>query len=731
MVQDSNTATTPDKASTTATGDLSSDEKRKKVGNYVILKTIGEGSFAKVRLGVHLITEMRVAVKVINKREVFKRNYLRANLRREASMMQRMSHKNIVQLHEVMETENSYYIVMDLVQGNEFVKYLTKKKQLDELETRKYIRQIVSAVDHMHRARVIHRDIKLQNFMLDQNNDIIIIDFGLSNCLDEKGFLTTQCGSPAYAAPEIFAHQEYGPAVDVWSIGVNMYAMLLGKLPFKVEHRSRNLAKLHACILKGCEIPTTLSRGNEKYHYIVSIVFEMYLFCSDCQDLLTRLLEPSPTKRITMAEILRHPFLINQLGPIELMPYKPQADAREINRNITKYLAIKHGYSEHDVEDAVIYRKPIASRALYNLIERRLKQGLSWPDPTYNHTINIHSSLSTTGDATLHDGSPDVIVLDKLVHNEPLLPGRRVPSHLLPQQTNSIPTNGRRLSRDKSNYGFDEHVILHTNTNGNIITGGLTQEAYNELVPTSKATSRKLFHDIIMRKPSAIGNSVDLTDEHNNIKRTQNSSGLTLMKPLVTGHRSNVISPHAHPQQQQHQQQQHKMKPRSLPNSTLDHANQNGFHLPHDPLASGTRTPKPLSRASNVEHMKRSQQHSPVRYNPAPSVTVKAIGLFLKNSALHSRISSSSSKSSKNVESVSPTTQQQSPPLRFYPSTSNTSNTNKSNVINYHSHGNLTSASTTRQAFAKSSESPHHISPSKTQHSTTTTGTNGQKLMQT
>ncbi|CAF4367809.1 unnamed protein product, partial [Adineta steineri] len=85
MVQDSNTATTPDKASTTATGDLSSDEKRKKVGNYVILKTIGEGSFAKVRLGVHLITEMRVAVKVINKREVFKRNYLRANLRREAS----------------------------------------------------------------------------------------------------------------------------------------------------------------------------------------------------------------------------------------------------------------------------------------------------------------------------------------------------------------------------------------------------------------------------------------------------------------------------------------------------------------------------------------------------------------------------------------------------------------------------------------------------------------------
>ncbi|CAF4044849.1 unnamed protein product [Adineta steineri] len=197
MVQEIINTVTPDKTSAINIGEIPSDEKRKKVGNYIILKTIGEGSFAKVRLGIHIVTEMKVAVKVINKREVFKRNYLRANLRREAAMMQRMSHSNIVQLHEVMETENSYYIVLDLVQGTEFVKYLTKKKQLDEIETRKYIRQIVSAVDHMHRANVIHRDIKLQNFMLDQNNDIIIIDFGLSNSLDEKGFLTTQCGSPA------------------------------------------------------------------------------------------------------------------------------------------------------------------------------------------------------------------------------------------------------------------------------------------------------------------------------------------------------------------------------------------------------------------------------------------------------------------------------------------------------------------------------------------------------
>jgi Neu-associated kinase len=107
--------------------DADAGEKKKKVGNYIISKTIGEGSFAKVRLGYHLNTQQMVAVKVINKREVLKRNYLRANLRREACMMQRMQHPHIIQLYEVMETENCYYIVMELIDGIEFVKYLSKK----------------------------------------------------------------------------------------------------------------------------------------------------------------------------------------------------------------------------------------------------------------------------------------------------------------------------------------------------------------------------------------------------------------------------------------------------------------------------------------------------------------------------------------------------------------------------------------------------------------------------
>lgn len=198
---------------------------------------------------------------------------------------------------------------------------LPSRRSLDENETREYIRQICSAVDHMHKAKVVHRDIKLQNFMLDQSHNLTIIDFGLSNSLDERELLNTQCGSPAYAAPEIFAHQDYGAEVDIWSIGVNMYAMLAGKLPFKVENRSKNLAKLHACILKGFELPPFLS--------------------PDCQDLLCRLLDPAPAKRIKMSEIFSHPWINYNCFPVEIIPYKPVVDLKEINPKIVQYLVQK------------------------------------------------------------------------------------------------------------------------------------------------------------------------------------------------------------------------------------------------------------------------------------------------------------------------------------------------------------------------------------------------------
>jgi len=210
------------------------------------------------------------------------------------------------------------------------------------------------------------------------------------------------------------------------------------------------------------------------------------------------------------------------------------------------------------------------------------------------------SSTTATG-GVMGDGISDVVILDKLDRHEPLLPNRRVPT----QPSSALPNNVNKLSREKSNYGSDEQILLRHNTGGSSITAGLTPEALSELVPPSRIASRKLYHDIILRKPSAPGSHVELTDEHNGTRRVVNSTSLVPIKSAVTTQRGNVLIL---------QQPQQKAKPRSLPSSTLDHANQNGFHIPYDPYVS--RQSKNPSRTSQVEHTKKTQRSSPVRYNP-------------------------------------------------------------------------------------------------------------------
>eukprot|EP00118_Oscarella_pearsei_P001406 m.7359 g.7359 ORF g.7359 m.7359 type:complete len:620 (+) comp18475_c0_seq1:293-2152(+) len=261
--------------------------KGKTIGGYLIGKTIGEGSFAKVKEAVHLLTNQKVAVKVLEKTVAMSNSYLQRSFRRESLMLQKIRHRNVVRLYEVLESENHFYLVTELVSGGELQKHIGAKGRLDENETRKYIRQITFAVEYMHKAGVIHRDLKVENLLLDENYDVKIIDFGLSNALEEGGHLMTQCGSPAYAAPEVFSRKPYDAAVDVWSIGINMYAMLTGELPFHVE--PMNTTTLHALILMGAKIPDTLS--------------------PDCQDLLRKLLQIRPDNRIKVADILHHPWI--------------------------------------------------------------------------------------------------------------------------------------------------------------------------------------------------------------------------------------------------------------------------------------------------------------------------------------------------------------------------------------------------------------------------------------
>ncbi|KAI4813328.1 hypothetical protein KUCAC02_024660 [Chaenocephalus aceratus] len=192
---------------------FTSTEEHPHVGNYRLLKTIGKGNFAKVKLARHVLTG----------RELF----------REVRIMKLLNHPNIVKLFEVIETEKTLYLVMEYASGGEVFDYLVAHGRMKEKEARAKFRQIVSAVQYCHQRRIVHRDLKAENLLLDADMNIKIADFGFSNEFTVGSKLDTFCGSPPYAAPELFQGKKYdGPEVDVWSLGVILYTLVSGSLPF-------------------------------------------------------------------------------------------------------------------------------------------------------------------------------------------------------------------------------------------------------------------------------------------------------------------------------------------------------------------------------------------------------------------------------------------------------------------------------------------------------------------
>ncbi|GCC29451.1 hypothetical protein chiPu_0007893 [Chiloscyllium punctatum] len=297
-----------------------------------------------------------VAIKVIDKKKAKQDTYVHKNMKREPRIHQMVKHPNIVQLFETLETENSYYMAMELCQGGDLMDRICEKKKLEEREVRKYTRQILSAVEHLHRHTIVHRDLKIENFLLDENNNIKIVDFGLSNTLknDSQELLNTQCGSPAYAAPELLAHQKYGPKVDVWSIGVSMFAMLTGTLPFTVE--PFNIKQLHQKMVNGeiSSIPPEISSG--AVHFMLS------------------LLEPDPTKRPTVREAMEEKWLNEGFirRPLQSVVYKNRLRSDELNSMVLNFMAEKTGFGLKEITNTLINNRPSPNMATYYLLLKKL-----------------------------------------------------------------------------------------------------------------------------------------------------------------------------------------------------------------------------------------------------------------------------------------------------------------------------------------------------------------------
>lgn len=262
----------------------------KSVGGFRFIKTLGIGSFCRVKLAVHELTNQKVAIKILNRKKLKKMD-MGEKVRTEIHILRLFTHPHIIRLYEVIDTATDIYSVMEYVPGGELFEYIVGKGKLDEREARYLFQQIVSGVEYCHCHNVVHRDLKPENLLLDADHRIKIADFGLSNTMKDGQFLRTSCGSPNYAAPEVISGSLYaGPEVDVWSCGVILYAILCGSLPFDDENIRNLFRKIKGGIYS---IPSYVSPG--------------------ARELVSRMLIVDPLKRITIKEIRQHPWFQDQL----------------------------------------------------------------------------------------------------------------------------------------------------------------------------------------------------------------------------------------------------------------------------------------------------------------------------------------------------------------------------------------------------------------------------------
>ena len=323
-----------------------------KVNFYKFGRLIGKGAFGKVNIGLHVLTGKIVAIKSFNKQNL-KSQESKAKIFEEVNLMKKLRHNSLVKILETIETDKYILIIMENIAGGDLSNFIKKRTKLNEKTSKIIFKQLIKSLKYLHSKNIIHRDIKLDNILIDLNNTIKLCDFGISQkILDTNDKLTDKCGTPAYIAPEILSADRCGyegPPVDLWSSGVVLYAMLSGTVPFKAN----NLNDLHNLIIKGT-------------------FDEIQDISKDATHLVHALLETNPKKRITLDKVLEHPWLNNtndigdNMGPSfftkaeNVLLSKANVDYRESPKEeMIENFTSKNLYTENDNENKNVRTKSI------------------------------------------------------------------------------------------------------------------------------------------------------------------------------------------------------------------------------------------------------------------------------------------------------------------------------------------------------------------------------------
>eukprot|EP00824_Muranothrix_gubernata_P006905 TRINITY_DN18889_c0_g1_i1.p1 TRINITY_DN18889_c0_g1~~TRINITY_DN18889_c0_g1_i1.p1 ORF type:complete len:576 (+),score=102.61 TRINITY_DN18889_c0_g1_i1:115-1728(+) len=335
------------------------------IGPFLVGRTLGIGSTGKVKLGVHRETGQRVAIKIIRKDVLTVKPSLRRKVEREISVLRLIDHPNVLKLIDVVETTDHLYIIMEYVVGGELFDFLVKRGRLVPTEAFRLFRQVLSGVEHCHGLLICHRDLKPENLLLDANACIKIADFGMASLMRDGSLLETSCGSPHYASPEIVMGLPYdGMCADVWSLGVILFALLTGKLPFDDD----NVQKLLNKVKRGlCVIPNYVE--------------------ADSRDLLLKMLQVDPVKRITLEGIRRHPWIVRyqaQLPPQKELEHihqvevaEPISDPGKVDPVILHSLQTLGWGTEEELRGSLMSAEPNLERVFYRLLEHHTAQDQS------------------------------------------------------------------------------------------------------------------------------------------------------------------------------------------------------------------------------------------------------------------------------------------------------------------------------------------------------------------